>query len=221
MKRLSPFAGRLADRVLNNRSVIALTLIVMIAAVLIVRECNTSEPSVRITGMILQLLSAIPTVIGIVQISNRYPRTQIELATNFADTSKFETALADGEADSSVKSIEVRIQRLETDVRDMRNYFRGQAASILASIENHSRNISAKFDEQGQRTSTLEATLKSSQIGGRYLSAAAIVLLCMGTVMTSMSSEWHAWFGKTTSETSVAAQVRIQPRLSAGKIFLK
>lgn len=189
----------------------------ILIAVEIIRLYGESEPSIRITGMVLQILALVPLVQGIIQIREIYelpgfrnyikgvwerrPRLKKNMSLQSSMVSKFtgySSGLTMRKPINPDDSLEKRIEALEYNIHQMEIDFKEQIASERESIRKIHGEINAKIDEQGRSSKKLELNVKSIHIDGIILSAAGIIWLFFGIFLSSTSVELHGLFGTST-----------------------
>ncbi len=235
------YARRLALWFVADLALIWLPIFPIILVILVsILMFGASEPSIRIGGMVLQLMAVIPVAYGLFQIRKifkrpgllastraalkrmpRYGQHVISMTMGATISTSLKAEMVSRKPIDPEDSAENRIAALEYNLGQLEGETRQAIISVREAIEKLRQEIIEKIGEQIGKTSSLMDILKSIHIDGFALSAAAIAWLFCGIVMSSMSVELHGCLGTPKINTNVLAQVRIQPRLSATKIFLK
>ena len=189
-------------------------IVPIFVAFMVIGIFGASEPSIRITGMALQLSGVAPIFISILALRREFELPRIIEASKSAlqNRPKYNpppnSAIISGgigpvgagiTAYQSVESapddpLDKQIEALRSTVKMLRQDFERTKKSTADTIERHRRESNDEIQGLGTQLNKQADKMKSVLTTGLTLSASGTIWIAVGIIMSSMSIEWHKWW---------------------------
>lgn len=187
------------------------TMVPIIAVILLVWLFGASEPSIRITGMLLQILGLIPIFKGILEIRREFGFPDIiqSLKSSWENRPKYKPAPIEATVAAgmggfgmsasgylSVPSsendpIQKQLNALRSNIEMLRKDFEANKKSMNESLEKYRYDLTQFAHSQSSKISSLSEKLRSVSTSGLAWSASGAIWIGVGIVLSSMSIEIH------------------------------
>jgi hypothetical protein len=191
-----------------------LTAIPIIGAVLAIWFFRASEPSIRITGMVLQILGLIPIFKSILDLRREFgfPGIIRSLKSSWGKRPKYKPApiMMTGTAtigpfragisayqsvpSSGVDPIDKQLEALRLNIEMLRRDFEANRKAVDDALEKCRHERTRLQREQSSKISRLTEKLRSINTSGLAWSASGAIWIGVGIVLSSMSIEIHGWW---------------------------
>lgn len=189
-------------------------IFVVLVAFVIILLLGSSEETIKIVGMVLQLLGILTVIYGIEETRKLFghPSTVasswqwLKRFPPFGGRTIYTTAKFSGSSSLSARgrvstkvdpntSVESRIEALENDIERLHERISMTENEIDSKFRKHKQDLEGERSTRESEDQKILTKLEATEMGGVHISAMGAVWLFVGVILSSIPKELSNWFG--------------------------
>lgn len=215
MKRLLPYTREIWLWSFKKYPLVV-TPVAIILAFVPISIFGASEPSIRITGMFLQIIGLIPVFFSILELRREFglpgiietvksawkdfpkyhpPPNTMSVSAGLAVGVSANLAASGSVGNPADESLEKQIEALRSGLEALRIAFEQNKKTVNDTMDRHRRELSQELQGLATQQSRQADKLKSVHTTGLAWSASGAIWIGVGIILSSMSVELHGLLG--------------------------